>query len=88
MAAILYFANTAAQESLVLAPIKNPNSMTWATSGPKLVLLEESEPKYPYQTNRTYCALVRPSVCQLLTFASISSKLQVVHPSNFPTLNL
>jgi len=31
----------------VVAPVKNPNSMTWATTGPKLVLLEEFEPKYP-----------------------------------------
>jgi len=27
---------------LVLAPIKNPNSLSWTTSGPNLVLLEES----------------------------------------------
>jgi len=47
MAAILYFAKMAAREAPVLAPIKIPNSMTWATSGPNLVLLEESEPKYP-----------------------------------------
>ena len=40
MAAILYFVP-------VLAPIKNPISMTWMTPGPNLVLLEESEPKYP-----------------------------------------
>ena len=32
----------------VLAPIKNQNSMTMATYWPKLVLWEQSEPKYPF----------------------------------------
>jgi len=28
-------------------PVKIANSMTWSSSGPNLVLFEESEPKYP-----------------------------------------
>ena len=47
MAAILEFVNMAAREAPVVTPVRNPNSMTWAISGPNLVLLEESEPKYP-----------------------------------------
>jgi len=30
-----------------MAPVKNPNTMTWATPGPNFVLFEESEPQYP-----------------------------------------
>jgi len=48
MAAILYFDNIAPHVATVLAPIKTPISMTWVTSVPKLVLLEESEAKDPY----------------------------------------
>ena len=39
----------------VLAPVKNVKSMSWATSGPNLVLLEESEP------NKTFHVLPPPT---------------------------
>jgi len=36
------------QYGVPMRRLKNPNNiMTWATSGPNLLLLEESEPKYP-----------------------------------------
>ena len=57
VAAILDFAKIwRLQESFVLAPVKNRQSMVLATSMPNMVILEESEP------NTIYIALTAPTI--------------------------
>ena len=72
---VVYFLNPQGQPQKVpvLAPVKNRKSMVWATYGPNLVLLEESEP------NSSHSALTSLTIATKSRAGSFSSVSSVRH---------
>ena len=69
---VVYFLNPQGQPQKVpvLAPVKNQKSMVWATYGPNLVLLEESEPDSSYNA---LTSLTTATKSRAGSFSSVSS---------------